>query len=211
MSGDNNEGLGAPGGGNDFMSGGNGNDFMQGGFGNDFMNGDDGDDRIFGDTGNDTIDGGVGNDRLEGEQGNDHITGGEGDDEMSGGTGRDWFHFDSTDTSPGFGTDNISAPAPTFGNGRDFNVANRDTLVFHVSAGFDSTTDITVLTGDWDGQGDALDLLVFTSAGAVYVEDFWEGASAPIEALAAAGAYDSVAAINAYSQGNASYDMITFA
>ena len=46
--------------------------------------------------------------------------------------------------------------------------------------------------------------------GVVVLEDFWEGASAPIQALAALGAYDSVAAINAYSQGNASYDMITF-
>jgi Ca2+-binding RTX toxin-like protein len=183
---------------------------MQGGFGTDTMNGDAGNDFIFGDTGNDTIDGGTGDDRLEGEQGNDHITGGEGDDGMSGGTGRDWFHFDSTDTSPGFGADNISAPSPTLGNGRDFNVANRDTLVFDVSAGFDPTTDMLVVTGDWDGQGDDLDVLVLTAAGYVIVEDFWQGASAPIVALAAAGAYDSVAAMNAYSQGNASYDMITF-
>jgi Ca2+-binding RTX toxin-like protein len=179
---------------------------MQGGFGLDTMNGDDGDDFIFGDTGNDTINGGTGNDYIEGEQGNDTITGGEGDDRMSGGTGRDWFRFDSTDASPGFGFDTIEAPL----GGRDFNVANRDTLVFDVDAGFDTTTDIVVITGDWDGDGDDLDLLVATAAGAVIVEDFWEGAAAPIAALAAAGAYDSVAAINSYSQGNASYDMITF-
>ena len=67
-----------------------------------------------------------------------------------------------------------------------------------------------VVSGDWDGQGDGLDLYIATAAGSVLVEDFWDGASAPIQALAAAGAYDSVAAMNAYSQGNASYDMITF-
>ena len=52
--------------------------------------------------------------------------------------------------------------------------------------------------------------MVFTAAGSVILEDFWQGASAPIAALAAAGAYDSVAALNSYSQGNATYDMITF-
>jgi Ca2+-binding RTX toxin-like protein len=203
------DGLGVPGGGNDFMSGGNGNDFMQGGFGTDTMNGDAGNDTMFGDTGNDTMNGGVGDDYIEGEQGNDTITGGEGDDHMSGGTGRDWFRFDSTDSSPGYGNDVIGAPG-FLGSGRDFNLANRDTLVFDVDVGFDPTADITVLTGDWDGQGDALDVLVFTAAGSVLIEDFWEGASAPIQALAAAGAYDSAAAMNTYSQGNASYDMITF-
>jgi len=33
---------------------------------------------------------------------------------------------------------------------------------------------------------------------------------APIQALAEAGAYDSVDAIDSYSQGNAAYDMIAF-
>jgi len=191
------------------MSGGDGNDYMSGGFGKDVMNGDDGDDSIRGDTGDDTINGGLGDDNLEGESGNDTITGGEGDDHMSGGAGRDYFRFDSTDASPGFGFDVIGAPF-SLGSGRDFNVANRDTLVFDVDAGFDPATDAFVLTGDWDGQGDSLDVFVFTAAGVVLIEDFWEGASAPIAALAAAGAYDSVAALNAYSQGNASYDMITF-
>ena len=53
-------------------------------------------------------------------------------------------------------------------------------------------------------------MYIFTAFGSVLIEDFWEGASAPIAAIAALGGYDSVAALNAYSQGNASYDMITF-
>ena len=85
-------------------------------------------------------------------------------------------------------------------------------MVFDITdpSTFDFDNDILVLTADWDGDGDALDVLVITAAGSVLVEDFWEGASAPIQALAAAGAYDSVAAINAYSVGNAGYQMITF-
>jgi hypothetical protein len=103
----------------------------------------------------------------------------------------------------------IGAPF-SLGSGRDFNLANRDTLVFDVDAGFDPDADIVVITGDWDGQGDALDVYIFMAAGSVLIEDFWEGASAPIAAIAALGGYDSVSALNAYSQGNASYDMITF-
>ena len=173
------------------------------------MNGDDGDDTMRGDTGNDTMNGGLGDDNIEGESGNDNITGGEGDDHMSGGSGRDWFHFDSTDFSVGFGNDVIGAPF-ALGSGRDFNLANRDTLVFDVDGGFDPTLDMFVITGDWDGQGDDLDVLVFTAAGSVIIEDFWQGASAPVVALAAVGFFDTVAQMNAYSQGNASYDMITF-
>ena len=128
---------------------------------------------------------------------------------MSGGAGEDRFLFDSTDSSPGFGDDNISQPFG-LGAGRDFSLANRDTLIFDVSAGFDPTSDMFVFTGDWDGQGDALDVLVITGSGSVLIEDFWQGVSQPIADAAAIGFFDSVAAMNAYSQGNASYDMITF-
>ena len=101
--------------------------------------------------------------------------------------------------------------APGFlGSGRDFSLANQDTLVFNVDLGFDPATDVTVVTGDWDGQGDALDVYIGTAAGFVLIEDFWQGADPSVAAAAALGGFDSVAMMNAYSQGNTSYDMITF-
>ena len=128
---------------------------------------------------------------------------------MSGGAGTDKFYFDATDTSPGYGDDNISQPFG-LGSGRDFNLANDDTLVFDVDAGFDPSVDMVVVSGDWDGQGDALDVYVITSAGTVLIEDFWEGISGPALAEVTVGLYDSVEAMNAYSQGQSNYDMITF-
>ncbi|MGB5077588.1 MAG: hypothetical protein WBO17_08930, partial [Sphingorhabdus sp.] len=128
---------------------------------------------------------------------------------MSGGAGRDRFLFDSTNASPGFGNDQISAFCTT--GGRDFNPSEGDTLVFKVNPGFDPCGgDAVVQSGDWDGDGDALDVLVMTAAGSVLVEDFWEGAAAEIQAMATAGAFDSVCAINAYAQATWGNDMMIF-
>jgi Ca2+-binding RTX toxin-like protein len=154
------------------------------------------------------MNGGTGDDYIEGENGNDSITGGEGNDTLSGGTGKDLFKFDETEESVGYGDDVIQAPNNT---GRDFSLTNRDTIVFDVdSPGTFDHNNITVETGDWDGQGDALDVLITGANGSVLIEDFWEGADAFNTFLAENGFYDSVDAINSYSQGNATYDMITF-
>ncbi len=205
----------SPLGGNDTISGGAGNDFIHGDGGNDNVSGDEGDDTLIGDQGNDTLAGGEGNDAIEGESGNDTIIGGEGDDLLSGGSGKDLFVFDETSDSAGYGFDTILSNAAQAGvQQRDFNLANRDTIVFNVDdpfdPAFDPDTAFTVLTGDFDGEGDALDVGIIGANGTIVIEDFWEGASAPIAALAAAGAFDSVSALNSYSQGNATYDMITF-
>ena len=188
------------------MNGDAGNDTMHGGAGNDTMNGGADDDTMYGDTGNDVMSGGTGDDYIEGEAGNDSITGGAGDDRLSGGVGRDTFNFDSRGGAD-FGNDTIESPV----GGRDFSVVNRDTLVFDVDAGFDPSSDVTVVSGDWDGDGDGYDLAIITSAGTVIVEDFWQGADAFTQLLLDAGFFDSVDAMNAYSQGQGTYDMIQFA
>jgi len=55
-----------------------------------------------------------------------------------------------------------------------------------------------------------LDVYIITAAGTVLIEDFWEGVSGPALAEVSVGLYDSVTALNSYSQGQSNYDMITF-
>lgn len=189
------------------MSGGDGSDLMWGGGGNDTMYGDAGDDVMYGDYGDDLMHGGTGNDYIEGENGNDTIIGGEGNDVLSGGSGKDLFKYNETANSTGYGDDRIEAPN---NGGRDFSLTNRDTIVFDVDAGFDPDADLAVVSGDWDGDGDALDVMIAGANGSVLIEDFWQSADPLTTLLAGGGFYDSVSALNSYSQGNATYDMITF-
>ena len=127
----------------------------------------------------------------------------------------DDFNFDDTSAGPGHGNDTIFNDLVPFSLGRDFNLASRDQLVFDThngNAGDASGWFIDI--GDWDGEGDGDDLMIFTNTGSVMVADMFDGVD-PLS-LAFANFADgdgttwSVTDLNAYSQGNATYNMITF-
>ena len=172
--------------------GGAGNDSFRGSLGDDILNGGGGNDRIEGNDGNDTIDGGAGKDMIYGGEGNDTINGGDdndfinggnGADTLTGGAGADTFYyfepmeggdtitdFDQYDRIlvseldfPGYGT--VIVRSGSGGYNDALNPDGSGSLMLYT----DTSTGITSLYADYNGNGGGYSYLVVTFAGGVTV------------------------------------------
>lgn len=156
----------------DNLKGGNDADVMSGGAGDDF---------IQGKQGNDIIDGGQGNDTIHGDAGDDTIRGGQGDDFIHGGTGTDTAVYSGTIFEYSFSRNgenlyvNHSGGSGIDGNDRLLHVerlqfsnvvidltqnnapiAQADTASTNEDVGTYSSGSTSVLSNDFDWEGDAL-------------------------------------------------------
>jgi len=118
-------------GGNDFVTGSHRRDIIDGGDGNDTLVGGLGSDTLIGDNGNDILLGGWGRDRLDGGAGSDILDGGEGGD----------LYLYSITANGSF--DDI---LDSGSSGRDKIIAQEDGVEIGLSASFDLTNGIEVIT-----------------------------------------------------------------
>ena len=160
--------------GRDIVSGGRGDDVINGDQGNDVLSGGGGDDEINGGSGSDTLSGGGGDDLIDGFTGDEKITGGAGADTLTGGEGLDSFIYralsdstveasdlitDLSDVDDRINLSRIDGDTTTAGV-QGFDIVD----AFTGDAGqlvlsYDAGTDITALTVDVDGDGEA-DMLI---------------------------------------------------
>jgi VCBS repeat-containing protein len=168
--------------GDDDIEGGSGEDEIDGGNGNDTIDGGDDDDIIYGGNGSDDLNGGGGNDTLIGENGNDNLTGGAGDDIIDGNNGFDTAYFSgpigeySFFSAGGYlhvvhlggagadGHDQLKRVERlvfadrviNIGSGNNRPVATDDHVFINEDAGVYNSGAASVLSNDFDFDGDAL-------------------------------------------------------
>jgi Ca2+-binding RTX toxin-like protein len=158
-------------------------DLLDGGSGHDGLEGGDGDDGLYGGNGNDTLFGDTGDDWLEGEDGDDWLEGNQGDDTLTGGTGADSFVIHVGEG----GTDLIT----------DFDMVDFDRIVIKVDD--PSQFDIDQLRIVDDGT----DVHLTIGDTGVVIASLSGGGFAAL-------GLDSLADLNALSQGTAGYDVVVF-
>ncbi|AQR74218.1 S-layer family protein [Sphingomonas sp. LM7] len=169
----------------DTLDGGVDDDELSGGTGNDVLNGGDGNDQLSGDEDDDTLNGGNGGDILYGGTGNDHLAGGAGTDYIDGGLGTDTAVYSGNlseytlyrlgtitgvihngSGGPGSGADGsdllLSVERLQFADitinlvGNNAPIANNDAVALTEDAGSYNSGAASVLTNDFDFDGDTL-------------------------------------------------------
>lgn len=164
----------------DVLSGENGNDVIDGGLGNDVLRGHRGQDTILGNDGNDRLEGGQGDDKLYGNVGQDLLIGGQGNDTLDGGLGYDvaeyvgaYQDYNITTLSDGriqisdtvVGRDGVDIlkdiEAVSFNNLNEIRLdevrpLTNDDIIEIVGQGTQIITASSILTNDFDLQGDTL-------------------------------------------------------
>ncbi|MEH2290652.1 MAG: calcium-binding protein [Nostoc sp.] len=105
---------------------------------NDVINAQGGNDIIEGLSGSDILRGGDGNDTLNGGDGNDTLDGGDGNNTLNGGDGDDFLNFTSLST--------LVTQTVDGGTGNDFLSLSYSSATTGITATFDPTTNITVIS-----------------------------------------------------------------
>ena len=172
--------------GSDNLSGTDGGDKIVSGDGDDILSGGLGDDRMIAGDGDDTVEGGEGDDWLTGGDGDDVLIGGIGNDKLDGNSGWDTARFTGDVRDFGFQQTKQGWLVSNASEGNDelrnieqlefdnFTVyldgRNNGPLVVVDSAAVgedDSATQIDVLAGAWDFEGDTLSVTQIDTIGTV--------------------------------------------